>query len=71
MPGGVARTSAHALNHATLPFVLALAGQGWRAAAAADPHLRAGLNVALGKVVHPAVADALGLPYVPPETLLA
>jgi alanine dehydrogenase len=71
MPGGVARTSAHALNHATLPFVLALAARGWRDAAHADPHLRAGLNVALGKVVHPAVADALGLPYTPVDTLFA
>ncbi len=71
MPGGVARTSAHALNHATLPFVLALAARGWRDAAHADPHLRGGLNVALGKVVHPAVVDALGLPFTPVDTLFA
>jgi alanine dehydrogenase len=31
MPGAVPRTSTFALNNATLPFVLALAGQGWRA----------------------------------------
>ena len=28
MPGAVARTSTFALNNATLPFALALAGQG-------------------------------------------
>ena len=35
MPGAVARTSTFALNHATLPFTLALADKGWRAALAA------------------------------------
>jgi len=71
MPGGVARTSAFALNNATLPFVLALADQGWRRALADDEHLRAGLNVALGKVAHPAVALALGYAYSDPMTLIA
>ncbi len=32
MPGAVARTSTFALNHATLPFTLALADKGWRTA---------------------------------------
>jgi alanine dehydrogenase len=70
MPGGVARTSAFALNNATLPFVLALADKGWKRACGDDAHLREGLNVALGKVTHPAVAQALGYAYVPPESLL-
>ncbi|MCU0967344.1 MAG: alanine dehydrogenase [Rubrivivax sp.] len=61
MPGAVPRTSADALNHATLPFTLALAGKGWRRALRDDPHLRAGLNIAAGRVTHPAVAAALGL----------
>jgi alanine dehydrogenase len=63
MPGAVARTSTIALGNATLPFVLALASQGWRQAMRADAHLRAGLNVHAGAVTHPAVAAALGLPY--------
>ncbi len=62
MPGAVARTSTFALNNATLPFSLALANKGWRKALADDAHLRAGLNIAGGKVTHPAVAAALGLP---------
>src|SRR2546428_5220823 len=60
-PGGVPRTSTFALNNATLPFVLALAGKGWRKALADDVHLRAGLNVAFGKVTYRAVAEALQL----------
>jgi alanine dehydrogenase len=60
MPGGVPRTSTYALNIATLPFVLALAEQGWQAALRDDPHLRNGLNVAHGKVTQREVAEALG-----------
>ena len=60
MPGAVARTSAFALNNATLPFVSRLAKHGAEAAMAADPHLANGLNVMGGKIMHKAVADALG-----------
>jgi alanine dehydrogenase len=63
MPGAVARTSAFALNNATLPFALKLANLGAEAAMAADPHLAAGLNVSGGKVRHRAVAEALDLPF--------
>ena len=71
MPGGVPRTSAQALNNATLPFVLALADKGWRRALGEDPHLRAGLNVHDGRVTHPAVAEALGEDFVAPERAMA
>ncbi len=71
MPGAVARTSTFALNNATLGHALALAGKGWRRAAAEDPHLRAGLNVALGQVTHEAVARDLGYAWRPPEQLLS
>jgi alanine dehydrogenase len=60
MPGAVARTSAFALNNATLPFALRLANHGAEGAMAADPHLANGLNVKAGKIMHKAVADALG-----------
>ena len=70
MPGAVARTSTFALNNVTLPFVLALADKGWRQALADDPHLRNGLNVCEGRVTCAPVAQAHGLPYVPPEQLL-
>ena len=64
MPGAVARTSAFALNNATLPFALKLANLGADAAMAADPHLANGLNVSAGKIRHQAVAEALDLPFV-------
>ena len=62
MPGAVARTSAQALNNATLPYVRALADLGWQRALAADAGLKGGLNVLEGRIVHPAVARDLGLP---------
>jgi alanine dehydrogenase len=63
MPGAVARTSAFALNNATLPFVLKLANHGAEAAMKADKHLAKGLNVSGGKIRHQAVAEALDLPF--------
>ncbi len=71
MPGAVARTSTFALTNATLPFVLALAEKGWQHALADDPHLRNGLNVHDGCIVHMAVAHALGMPHVPADGVLA
>jgi alanine dehydrogenase len=70
MPGAVARTSTFALNNATLPFVLALADDGWKKAMANDPHLRKGLNIHAGQVTHPAVAEALGLPLSPADAIV-
>jgi len=70
MPGAVARTSAFALNNATLPYVLALADKGLAGALALDPHLRAGLNIHRGRVTHAAVARDLGLDFVPAEDVV-
>jgi alanine dehydrogenase len=70
MPGGVPRTSTFALNNATLPFALAIAGKGWKQALADDPHLRDGLNIAYGKVTCRPVADALGYDYVEPHNVM-
>lgn len=60
MPGAVARTSAFALNNATLPFVKALANKGYERAMQEDEHLARGLNVHAGAITHDAVAKALG-----------
>ncbi|MCX5497751.1 alanine dehydrogenase [Kaistia dalseonensis] len=70
MPGAVALTSSHALNHATLPFGLALADYGL-AAVARDPHLRNGLNVHRGRITHRAVAESLGIAFADPATSVA
>jgi len=60
MPALVPRTSTFALTNATLPYVLALANRGVAAAVRQDPELARGANVWAGKLVHPAVAAALG-----------
>jgi alanine dehydrogenase len=61
MPGGVPRTSTLALTNATLPYAMALASRGWRRACERDPALKAGVNVAGGKVTYAGVAQAFGL----------
>jgi alanine dehydrogenase len=57
MPGAVPATATRALTNATLPYVIALATKGWKAALIADPALALGLNVHEGKIVYGAVAD--------------
>jgi alanine dehydrogenase len=69
MPGAVARTSAFALNNATLPFTLALANKGYKQALIDDPHLANGLNVYEGGIAHEAVAKDLGKPFKRPSWL--
>ena len=70
MPGAVPITSTHALTNATLPYALALADLGVEEAIRRDPGLRLGVNVAGGKVTHPAVAEGVGMDYVPVEDAL-
>jgi alanine dehydrogenase len=65
MPGAVPRTSTFALTNATLPYVKALAGLGWREALRRDPGFARGLNVHAGKVTHEAVARDLGYDHEP------
>jgi alanine dehydrogenase len=71
MPGAVARTSSLALEQATLPYLLRLAGDGPRAAFAADPGFAAGLNLARGAVTHAGLAADLGLPGADWQQVLA
>jgi alanine dehydrogenase len=70
MPGAVPITSTHALTNATLPYAIALADLGVAEAIRRDPGLRLGVNVAAGKVTHPAVAEGVGMDYVPVEEAL-
>jgi alanine dehydrogenase len=70
MPGAVPITSTHALTNATLPYALALADHGVAEAIGRDPGLRPGVNVAAGKVTHEAVAEGVGMEYVPVEEAL-
>jgi alanine dehydrogenase len=63
-------SSTYALTNATLPYLLALADHGVAEAARRDPGLKLGINVAGGKVTHPAVAEGVGLEYVAPDDVL-
>ncbi len=67
MPGAVADTATWALTQATLPCLLTLANEGYRAAVTRHPGLRSGLNVCLGAVTNRAVAEDLGFDYCDPE----
>jgi len=70
MPALVPRTSTFALTNATLPYVLELAGRGVAGAVRANPALAKGVNVARGRIVHPAVAASVGETAAPLEGLL-
>jgi alanine dehydrogenase len=61
MPGAVPITSTYALTNATLPYVIALAEHGIEGALESDRSLRMGLNIRGGEIMHPAVAEALGV----------
>ena len=63
-------TSTFALTNATLPYVLALADHGVEGAIEELPSLKPGVNVADGKVTHPAVAEGTGMEYTPVEDVL-
>lgn len=71
MPGAVPLTSALALNHAVLPYAIALADRGWKKALADIPGFRPGLNVCKGEVTNEAVAQSLDMPYNPSPKALA
>jgi alanine dehydrogenase len=71
MPGAVPVTSTFALTNATLPYVLALADEGLAGAIEKVPGLKPGVNVAAGKVTHPAVAEGVGADYTPVEDVLS
>jgi alanine dehydrogenase len=70
MPGAVPITSTNALTNATLPYAISLADHGVAEAIRRDPGLRPGVNVAAGKVTHAAVAEGVGMDFVPVEEAL-
>ncbi|WP_430593399.1 alanine dehydrogenase [Humidisolicoccus flavus] len=71
MPGAVPQTSTYALTNATLPYVAAIANQGWRAALRGNEALGHGLNVHAGVVTNAGVANAHSLPAESVEAALA
>ncbi len=72
MPGAVPETSTAALTNATLPYVVALADKGWKAALSADEALAKGLNAHEGVVANEGVAQAFPeLSYTPYAEVVA
>ena len=72
MPGAVPETSTAALTNATLPYVVALADNGWAAALKADESLAKGLNAHEGTITFNGVAEAFSdLPYTPYAEVVA
>jgi alanine dehydrogenase len=71
MPGAVPRTSAFALNNATLPYIAAVADLGFKEAMRQDAGLATGLNVHAGRLTHPAVARDLEQTLWPVDDVLA
>ncbi len=65
MPGAVPNTSTYALTNVTLPYALSIATDGLEDAVRSDPALALGVNVYLGEVTNPAVAEAHGLRATP------
>jgi alanine dehydrogenase len=70
MPGCVARTSTFALTNTTFPYALKLANMGYLEAMHQDIPLRKGLNVFKGKLTNKAVAEAVGIEYIPYEAAI-
>ena len=65
MPGAVPMTATAALTAATLPYVRTIARMGSRQALLSNAALAKGVLVSEGQVVHPALAESLGMSTVP------
>jgi alanine dehydrogenase len=65
MPGAVGRTSTIALCNATLPYAIKIANRGFEKAAAEDPGLAEGINLAGGRITNSAVAESLHMQHKP------
>jgi alanine dehydrogenase len=70
MPGAVPVTATRSLTNVTLPYVEAIANDGFETAVALDPALARGVNVMRGRVTYEAVAEAHGLAYTPLDELV-
>ncbi|HEY4485804.1 MAG TPA: alanine dehydrogenase [Nitrospiria bacterium] len=67
MPAAFPRTATTALVHVTKPYLMKLIRDGAEGACQKDTALAEGMNVCLGRVVHPGVASAHGMMHEPIE----
>ncbi len=70
MPGAYARTATQALTNATFRYLQELADHGLAEACRRNPALYGGVNVMGGQITSRPVAEAHGLPWVDPKTLI-
>lgn len=70
MPGAMPMTSTLALTNATLPYLLQIAGRGWREASLRTPAIAKGVNIVDGNIVYAPVAEAFNLSYRDLDTYL-
>lgn len=71
MPGAVPKTSTYALTNTTMPYIRAIANEGWKSALRADSALAGGLNTHGGDVFSQPVARAHGMEHRSLESVLA
>src|SRR5579871_5304069 len=71
MPGAVPYTSTYALTNVTLPYAVEIANLGWKEALRSDAALLPGLHTHEGALTIEPVAEAHGLPWIPPEQVLS
>lgn len=65
MPGAVPRTSTLALTNVTVPYALQIANKGIKQAIAESKSLELGVNTVGGALTYKAVANDLGIEYIP------
>lgn len=70
IPGIISDAASQALSNVTAPYALRIANQGWKDGAKNDPEIKKGINIADGKIVYKAVADAFDYDYTPIENLI-
>ena len=69
IPAAMPHTATVALSNVSLRYLRTLADEGWLRACARVAELRAGCCLAEGRVLHPALAEAWGLPLTAFDTL--
>ena len=70
LPSAVAKTASDALSHASMPYVLKIADNGWLAAIKEDVALRRGLGFAFGYLTFKPTAKAQNRPYTSAEEII-
>ncbi len=70
IPSAFSQTASVTLSNATLPFAMAIANKGVKAALKDDKHLRRGLTTYDGKLTLLETAEKLGIPFTSPDELV-